>query len=59
VREEIAMADNTNRRGTQDRGRVADGQGYDVSYLARKHSISQEQAKGLIDQLANKLRLVQ
>ena len=31
------MADNKRKRGKADRARVAGGEGYEVSYFARKH----------------------
>ena len=34
------MADNTANRGSRDRDRVAAGQGYELSYFARKHGIT-------------------
>jgi hypothetical protein len=47
------MADDVSKRGTQDRVRVASEQGYEVDHFARKHGISQEQAKRLIEQIGN------
>lgn len=47
------MADNTARRGNRDRKRVARGQGYEVSYFARKHGISLKQARELIERVGN------
>jgi hypothetical protein len=47
------MADNTARRGKRDRKKVARGQGYEVSYFARKHGISIQQARDLIDRVGN------
>jgi hypothetical protein len=48
------MARETTSRGrNQDRSRVAAGQGYEVSYFARKHGISRDQAQNLIKQVGN------
>lgn len=47
------MADSTARRGSRDRKKVARGQGYEVSYFARKHGISIKQARELIEQVGN------
>jgi hypothetical protein len=47
------MADSTARRGRQDRARVAGNQGYEVSYFARKHGITAEQARKLIARIGN------
>jgi len=51
----MAQANNTRtaRGGAQDRARVAGGQGYEVSYFARKHGISSQQARDLIKQVGN------
>ena len=45
------MADSKQKKGGGDRGRVASGQGYEVSYFARKHGISREQAQDLIKRI--------
>lgn len=47
------MADNKSNRGGRDRNRVAGGQGYELGYFARKHGISREQAKSLIERVGN------
>ena len=47
------MPDNKSKRGGADRGKVADGEGYEVSYFARKHKISQQQARDLIARIGN------
>ena len=47
------MADNTKNRGGRDRSRVAGGQGYELGYFARKHGISREEAKKLIQRVGN------
>jgi len=46
------MADDMTRTGKPDRGRVAGGEGYEVAYLARKHGITTEQARELINRTA-------
>jgi phage/plasmid primase-like uncharacterized protein len=47
------MADDRSNRGGRDRNRVAAGQGYELGYFARKHGISREQAKSLIQRIGN------
>jgi hypothetical protein len=47
------MVDSKSKRGGADRRRVAGGQGYEVSYFARKHGISADQARRLIDKVGN------
>ena len=47
------MAEQTSRGRKQDRARVAAGQGYEVSYFARKHGISVQQARDLIKEVGN------
>ena len=47
------MADNTKNRGGRDRSRVAGGQGYELGYFARKHGISRDEAKKLIERVGN------
>jgi hypothetical protein len=42
------MADDKSKRGKQDRSRVSGGQDYEVRDFAKKHGITQEQAKELI-----------
>jgi hypothetical protein len=39
------MADDKTNTGKADRSRVAGGEGYEVSYFARKHGITTEQAR--------------
>ena len=45
------------RSGTRnigrDRSRVAGGQGYELGYFARKHGLSREQARSLIERVGN------
>jgi hypothetical protein len=36
-----------------DRRQVAGGEGYEVSYFARKHGITKDQADGLIKRIGN------
>lgn len=47
------MADDRNNRGGRDRGRVAAGQGYELGYFARKHGLSRDQARRLIERVGN------
>jgi len=47
------MADDKSKRGDRDRARVAAGEGYEVSYFARKHGISKDQAEQLIEKVGN------
>ena len=47
------MADDKTKRGGADRARVAAGEGYEVSYFARKHGISRDQAEQLIKKVGN------
>lgn len=47
------MADDKTKKGAADRNRVAAGEGYEVKYFARKHSMTQEEAKSLIDKVGN------
>jgi hypothetical protein len=47
------MADNLKSRGKADRKKVAKGQAYEVAYFARKHGITAEQTRNLIDKVGN------
>lgn len=47
------MSDNKKAKGAADRRQVAKGEGYEVSYFARKHDITAEQARKLIDKIGN------
>lgn len=47
------MADNKSKRGGGDRKRVAAGQGYEVTYFARKHGLTSEQAREIIKRVGN------
>jgi hypothetical protein len=43
------MADNKTKRGGGDRRRIAAGQPYEVSYFRRKHGLSLEDARRIIE----------
>jgi hypothetical protein len=47
------VADDKKNRGAQDRARVSGSEGYEVSYFARKHGITSQQARDLIKQVGN------
>lgn len=47
------MADDKKKTGAADRGKVAGGEGYEVSYFARKHGLSRAEAQKLIDAVGN------
>jgi hypothetical protein len=47
------VADDRTKRGAGDRARVAGGEGYEVSYFARKHGITKDEAKALIARVGN------
>ena len=47
------MADDKTKTGQPDRSRVAAGEGYEVGYFARKHGITMEQARELIERIGN------
>lgn len=47
------MADNKSKRGGGDRRTVAADEGYEVRYFARKHDITTEQARQLIEEVGN------
>ncbi|MBV8801253.1 MAG: DUF3606 domain-containing protein [Alphaproteobacteria bacterium] len=47
------MADDKRKKGPRDRRAVARGEGYEVSYLARKHGLTSTEAGGLIDRVGN------
>ncbi len=47
------MADDKARRGTTDRRDVAGGEGYELRYFARKHSLTTAQAMDLIRRIGN------
>lgn len=50
---EVEMADNKSKRGPADRRQVAGGEGYEVQYFARKHDITTDQARKLINKVGN------
>ena len=45
--------DRERKHTASDRRKVANSEPYDVEYFARKHNISQEQARDLIRQIGN------
>jgi hypothetical protein len=47
------MADDKTKTGGGDRKRVAEDQGYEVSYFARKHGLSTEEARKMIRRVGN------
>jgi hypothetical protein len=47
------MGDNKTKTGGEDRKRVAEDQGYEVSYFARKHGLSTEEARKIIKRVGN------
>ena len=47
------MADDKSKTGGGDRKRVAAGQGYEVNYFARKHGLTTEQAREIIERFGN------
>jgi hypothetical protein len=47
------MSDNKQHIGEPDTSRVAGGEDYEVAYFARRHGITLEQARGLIDKHGN------
>jgi hypothetical protein len=47
------MADDKKKVGGPDRRKVAGGEGYEVAYFARKHGITQTQARELIEKHGN------
>lgn len=47
------MADDRSKRTGADRRRVAAGEGYELSYFARKHGITRQQAQQLIREVGN------
>ena len=42
------MADNKNKRGAQDRARVSGSEQYEVSYFAKKHGLTADEARKII-----------
>jgi hypothetical protein len=50
----MATADMRTTRGrNQDSARVAAGQGYELRYFARKHGLTMDQARGLVNRVGN------
>jgi ribosomal protein L35 len=47
------MADDKTKRGAADRARVAANQPYELAYFAKKHGITQSQARALIKKHGN------
>ena len=47
------MPDKTSLRGGRDRQRVSANEGYEVSYFARKHGLTRDQARELIKRVGN------
>jgi hypothetical protein len=47
------MADNKKLRGAADRRTVSKSEGYELRYFARKHGITAEQARNLIDRVGD------
>jgi hypothetical protein len=47
------MADDKTKTGGGDRKRVAEDQGYEVNYFARKHGLSAEEARKIIKRVGN------
>jgi hypothetical protein len=43
------MSDDKKKRGGQDRGRVAAEEPYEVNYFAKKHGLSAQQAREIIE----------
>lgn len=43
------MPDDKNDQGAQDRARVSAEQPYEVAYFARKHGLSQDRARDIIE----------
>lgn len=47
------MPDDKSKRGAPDRRMVAGAEAYEVSYFARKHGITQNEARALIKRIGN------
>ena len=47
------MADDKTKRGAADRREVSAGEGYEVSYFAKKHGITKAQAEQFIREHGN------
>src|SRR5262245_17830695 len=48
-----SIADNKSKRGKGDRSKVAASEGYELYYFARKHQITPDQARKLIERIGN------
>ncbi|MBX5253291.1 DUF3606 domain-containing protein [Rhizobium sp. NLR4b] len=42
------MADNKSKRGAADRNKVSLSEPYEISYFARKHGISRDEAENIV-----------
>ena len=47
------MPDNSNKRGGQDRKRVATGQKWEVAYMREKFNVSTQQVNGAVRAVGN------
>ena len=47
------MSDDKNKTGGQDRGRVAGGQDWEISYMTQKFNVSKEQVEQAINAVGN------
>jgi Protein of unknown function (DUF3606) len=47
------MADTKFNRGEPDRSKASGDQDYEVGYLARRHGLTEKQARALIDRVGN------
>ena len=47
------MADDKTKRGAADRRKVSKSEPYELKYFAKKHGISEDQVKALIDKHGN------
>ena len=47
------MVDDKSNRGEPDRSKVSGSEDYEVNYLARRHGLTQEQARELIARVGN------
>lgn len=49
----MASSRSGNRNISRDRSRVAGGQGYELGYFARKHGLTRDEARSLIQRIGN------
>ena len=49
----LVMPDNTNKKGGQDRQRVAAGQEWEVEYMMQKFNVSRQQVTGAVRAVGN------